>query len=1592
MFVRMFNPVLMPQFYARLLMLFAFLTTVTAVGVGQNIRISQGGRVNTCTGTLYDSGGPNGNHTASGTSGPITICSDDPGALSHIRVQFTQLDIVGELTVYGGEDTNAPVQVVITGGDVSGFNVTATESNPTGCLTFEFVSEGSAAGWAAEISCQRSCQTIEGEINTVPAEMPADTGYVDVCPGDEITFTATGIYPENNIRYTQSDATSTFTWNFQDGTIQEGVGLTTVTHAFEEPGGYFVLLAIEDADGCVNAARISQRVRVAPPPIFTEPDNLPESLCIGEEVTLTVGRDGSPFDVNFDPTGVPFNFNTSQTFSELTELPDGNGTEYSSPLVFGNFNPGQTLGSASDIVRICATMEHSYLGDLDIWLSCPDGSELDLHRYDPGDDVQRQLLGQGDQNTDDPDPPGVYCWTAAAPRTMAQYVEAFNVGSDETMPEIDYAAEEPFNSLVGCPLNGEWKLNIRDNLSNDNGYIYEWTIEFVSSLYPGQETFIVPVENFAFEDFENWTYYGGDSARFSATNAGPNTIRIISTDDYGCVYDTNVVIDVLPPYAPSCAVCGPLVSRTVLDTAICLGESFVPDVTSGVPMDTFITFESLTTAPFGQALYPDRDNAYVNEIEISNFAPAQIGNVAADLNKICVSLDNEGDLNDVTLIVRAPNGQTITLVENFTGANGDLVDACFSPVASQALDSGTPPYTGTFRPAGGSWIALNNAPINGTWRLIAFDRAGNDLGSLVSWSVDLNYDRGFVYNWSGPAGDLSCTDCPNPTITPTGPATYTLEVNTAAGCTDMATVNVSINEIDVTVTADLTNPGCPGEATGSIDLTVTGTDPSYTYSWADGPQTEDRTGLTAGTYMVSVTDAQGCFEAYEYTLTERPLLTVTEDEVIDVRCFGASNGEIRVTTTGGTAPYTFLWNDPNAQVEEDAGALTAGTYTLTVTDAVGCTTTFTTTVGQPEVLTLTFRSKDVSCRDGSDGYAVAVPAGGNGAYTYAWQTGADQDSVFNLIAGTYEVTVTDQLGCMAVASVTLAQPDDPLTATAVQEERGCFAASANRATVIPAGGTTPYTYLWSNGETTATAVALPAGQVSVVVTDDGGCTETVVLTTVDLPEVTVNIIATPPSCNDRPDGRLGAIPTGGAGTTEADYVFNWSNGQTGVAISDLPGNRLYMVTVTGPRGCSGVGERFLNAPPPITFNVDETPVRCFGESNGGLTVSNISGPNAGAFDLQWGPNAGNSTSPAVTDLPAGDNYRLTITDVDGCTADTVLRITQPPVLATNLDQLDVSCFGETDGRISAIGAGGVGGYTYAWSTGSNQNQIASLPAGAYSLTVTDANQCEDVSEITIVQPAAVTISTNATPAICEGEATGTIEVTGGGGRPPYVYGLENQGFTRNSTFIGLPQGEYIAFVRDSSGCQTSAVVGVADGPEFSLLLPPDTTIVFGDSLTLVPELTGGVDTITYRWTGSYGGTLSCTDCPAPVARPEYEIDYTLDVSDSNGCTDDQRIRVSVRKIREVATPTAFTPNADGANDVLIVHGRPGTRVLTFTVFDRWANVLYEAADFMVNDASFGWDGTAGGAPVNAGVYLYKIVVEYDDGSRETLAGESTLIR
>lgn len=285
-----------------------------------------------------------------------------------------------------------------------------------------------------------------------------------------------------------------------------------------------------------------------------------------------------------------------------------------------------------------------------------------------------------------------------------------------------------------------------------------------------------------------------------------------------------------------------------------------------------------------------------------------------------------------------------------------------------------------------------------------------------------------------------------------------------------------------------------------------------------------------------------------------------------------------------------------------------------------------------------------------------------------------------------------------------------------------------------------------------------------------------------------------------------------------------------------------------------------------------------------------------------------------------------------------------------------------------------------------------MAAGTYSLTVTDANGCEITANSTVAQPVEIVASATALPVTCHGLADGRITVITDGGSPPFRYSLDNNLFIGSSTLIGLAGGVYTVYIRDAKGCLFSASATVVEPPVFDVDAGPDVTIEYGSNQTLTAVATNAQGAVEYVWTPAVKGTLSCTECQSTVAAPLFTVDYEVYAVDENGCDATDRIRVLVEKIKLAVVPTGFTPNNDGTNDVLQVHGRPGTQVLAFQVFDRWGELVYAATDFAVNTTAMGWDGRHKGQMMNPGVFIWTLTVRHEDGEIENLNGQTTLIR
>ncbi|MBP6826766.1 MAG: choice-of-anchor L domain-containing protein [Saprospiraceae bacterium] len=851
----------------------------------------------------------------------------------------------------------------------------------------------------------------------------------------------------------------------------------------------------------------------------------------------------------------------------------------------------------------------------------------------------------------------------------------------------------------------------------------------------------------------------------------------------------------------------------------------------------------------------------------------------------------------------------------------------------------------------------------------------------------------YTYKWSDPLGQT--------TVTATGlsAASYTVTITDAKGCTITQTAQVT-SPTQMAVALSSTNTSCGGGSDGTATVATSNGTAPYTYKWSDplGQTTATAGNLKAGSYTVTATDAKGCTITGNAIVNQPEGVNVTA-VVTNVSCFGGSNGQITTASTGGTPPFTYVWS--SSEISQNISGKKAGNYILTATDSKGCTFVLSNTITEPTDITLTGTSQTVHCFGGNDGSIVLTSAGGTPGYTYKW-TGPNgfndsQSSISTLFAGTYTATVTDAAGCTKTYSTQINQPALPLTAALPQvSDTICFQGSDGTATVVPSGGTPPYTFLWDpNGQTTATATGLVAAPYSVIVTDANGCTELSTTFIVQKEELFALAEAAAPACSGNANGTatVTAVFYGANSANINSFSYLWSTTppQTGPQATGLAASQTYSVTVTDALGCSDVQSVTIANQPPVLAQISSSGnVKCFGDATGFATVAGSGGTPP--YSYAW--NGGTQTDSLTQNLPAGI-YRATVTDANGCPATTTVTITQPAALDIALSTTDVKCFGESNGTAKATPSGGTPPYQIVWWNGASTQTVENLPAGTIGLSLTDANGCQFIDSVEIKQPVSgVTAVTEKRDVACFGGRDGEISITANGGTPPYRYALDDKPFNGSPVQIGLSAGTYIPKVIDKSGCIFELAPIVIDQRDQVLVdLGPDVTITLGENTQLFAQVANAAGAIFYSWSPEDSVWLSCLNCPDPfVDSLYYENYFHLQVVDSLGCRAEDQILVKVEKPRRVFVPTAFTPNGDLNNDRLLVHGQQSAHILDFRVYDRWGELVFEGLDFALNDPDAGWDGDFRGKPMDPGVYVWVLQVQYMDGYKEVLKGNTTLIR
>jgi hypothetical protein len=741
-------------------------------------------------------------------------------------------------------------------------------------------------------------------------------------------------------------------------------------------------------------------------------------------------------------------------------------------------------------------------------------------------------------------------------------------------------------------------------------------------------------------------------------------------------------------------------------------------------------------------------------------------------------------------------------------------------------------------------------------------------------------------------------------------ATYQVIVKDGNGCLSAAT-SITINQpLAVTFTDVKTDVTCNGGNNGSIVVTASGGNGTYTYSSNNGGSFQASntfSSLAAATYQVVVKDGNGCVSAATSVTVIQPAAVTFADVKTDVTCNGGNNGSIIVTASGGSgAGYTYSNdNGTTFQASNTFSSLSVATYQVVVKDGNGCLSAATSvTISQPAAVTFTDVKTDVTCNGGTNGSIVVTASGGSGAgYTYSNDNGTtfQASSTFSsLAAATYQIVVKDGNGCLsAMTAVTINQPT-PVTFTDVATDVTCNGGNNGKIVVTASGGSgAGYTYSKNNGVTFQASKnfnGLVAGTYQIVVKDGNGCLSTATAVTINQPvAVTFTEVATDVTCNAGTNGSIVVTAAGGNGT----YTYSKDNGTTFQAsnIFSSLAAATYQVKVKDGNGCLSIATSVtINQPTAVTSANLKTDVTCNGGNNGSIVVTASGGSGAG---YTYSDDNGTTfqASNTFSSLVAG-TYQVVVKDGNACLSSATAITLGQPVAVTFTDvKTDATCSGATDGTIVVTASGGSGaGYTYSDDNGTTfqaSNTFSSLPAATYQIVVKDGNGClSAATSVTINQPAAVTFTNVAADVTCNGGSDGTITVTASGGSGGgYTYSSNNGGsFQAGNIFSGLTAATYQVVVKDGNGCLSTATAVTINQPSAVTFTnsKTDVTCNGGTDGTITVTASGGSGA-SYTYSSNNGGSFQASNVFSALAAATYQIV----VKDGNGC---------------VSTPTSVTIN------------------------------------------------------------------------------------
>jgi gliding motility-associated-like protein len=767
------------------------------------------------------------------------------------------------------------------------------------------------------------------------------------------------------------------------------------------------------------------------------------------------------------------------------------------------------------------------------------------------------------------------------------------------------------------------------------------------------------------------------------------------------------------------------------------------------------------------------------------------------------------------------------------------------------------------------------------------------------------------------------------------------------------------------------------------------------------------------TYTVTPTSGICVGATFDVIITVNPSISITSSQT-NSDCYLANSGALEITIAGGIpfltgSPYLVSWVGPNGYLssDEDIFNLEPGDYTLNITDAGGCPFTETFTITEPDELIFSstdFDPETISCFGADDGSIGIEIAGGTTPYTYNWTKDgnpyASTEDLTNLGPGNYIITVTDANNCTPITqSFSIIEPTQLDVSLVNQVDIICFGDATGEININTVGGrpieitpgTFDYIYSWTgpNGFTSTlpNLTGLFAGTYNLTLTDKSGCTDTLEVILIQTDEIIIDITPTDIECygDNNASITINSI-TGG----NAPYTIAWSNLGSGMTQNNLSAGT-YIITVTDNTNCIKEATVVIDEAPIFAISPVINHVSCFGENDGRI-ILNLEGGIA-PVTLVWDddPIAGverNNIGPGT--------YTVTITDSTPCVITETFTITEPSALTLSGNAIDaLDCDDANSGSINLIVTGGTLPLQYTWSNGATTEDLNNIPPGNYTVTVSDANNCEITSEwiINRFEPLLIDVQT-VTDFDCDSKTVNQSFIANvSGGIPPYTINWSDGAIsgTNNEVMNTSQNGLYIIDVTDSQGCLVSfsynVEIPVLADADFSVSSEARNTFGFysiEDPIQFTNTAIGDIENIS--WDFGDGNFSSEVD-PVHTYVKEGTYIVTQTVTYPFGCVYTKQVTLLIEKGYSLIMPTAFTPNGDTLNDYF----SPESIALIdmeFHVYDTWGSLIYSEK----GDDLKGWDGKINDNEAENGNYYYTLSAKTFYGKSITKKGAFVSIK